>query len=140
MGRCGPAPAEGTVLAGTGVVLVPQPAVQPVCNPIHFFQCGACKCKLPIGGVCRFQDSTDKSSTAHLKHHAPGCWGKEAVDAAFGGRESKSPSKSIFAAFARKGQQPVQHTHQSHTKAAENLTREEYIDIYKDRVSSPSPS
>ena len=33
-GRCGSAPAEGTVLAGTGVVLVPRPAVQPVCNPI----------------------------------------------------------------------------------------------------------
>ena len=49
----------------------------------------------------------DKSSTANLKHHTIGCWGKEAVNTAFGGRESKSPRKSIFAAYARKGLQPV---------------------------------
>ncbi|KAH0834954.1 hypothetical protein J3R83DRAFT_10658, partial [Lanmaoa asiatica] len=70
--------------------------------------------------VGRFQDSTDKSSTANLKHHAIGCRGKEAVDTAFSGRESKSPSKSIFAAFARKGQQPVRHTHRSHTNDDDN--------------------
>ena len=82
---------------------------------VHFFPCGARKCKVPLGGVRRFQDSADKLSTANLKHHAISCWGKEAVDAVFGGQAAKAPSKSIFAAFARKGQQPVNHTHRTHT-------------------------
>ncbi|KAG8215874.1 hypothetical protein J3R82DRAFT_7839 [Butyriboletus roseoflavus] len=57
----------------------------------------------------------DKASTANLKHHAIGSWGKEAVDAVFGGKAAKLPSKSIFAAFACKGQQPVYHSHRTHT-------------------------
>ncbi|KAG2744371.1 hypothetical protein P692DRAFT_201934157 [Suillus brevipes Sb2] len=42
---------------------------------VHFFPCGAHKCKLSVGGVRRFQDSKDKSSTTNLRHHANGCWG-----------------------------------------------------------------
>jgi hypothetical protein len=45
----------------------------------HFFPCAAQKCKTAAGGVQRFQDSKDKSSTANLKHHAIQCFGEEAV-------------------------------------------------------------
>ncbi|KAG2145265.1 hypothetical protein DEU56DRAFT_910384 [Suillus clintonianus] len=82
---------------------------------VHFFPCGAHKCKLSVGGVRRFQDSKDKSSTTNLRHHANGCWGKEAVDCAFNGRKVPATSGSVFSAFARKGQQPVRHTYQMHT-------------------------
>ncbi|KAG1748947.1 uncharacterized protein EDB91DRAFT_1244750 [Suillus paluster] len=50
-----------------------------------FFKLDAVTVKLPSGGVRRFQDSKDKSSTTNLRHHANGCWGKEAVDRAFSG-------------------------------------------------------
>ncbi|KAG1812436.1 uncharacterized protein BJ212DRAFT_1369731 [Suillus subaureus] len=82
---------------------------------VHFFPCGAHKCKLPSGGVRRFQDSRDKSSTTNLRHHANGCWGKEAVDLAFSGGKVQATSGSVFSAFARKGQQPVHHTYRMHT-------------------------
>ncbi|KAG1732619.1 uncharacterized protein EDB91DRAFT_1057930 [Suillus paluster] len=59
---------------------------------VHFFPCGARKCKLSVGGVRRFQDSKDKSSTANLKHHAFGCWGKEAVELAFSGGKAQASS------------------------------------------------
>ncbi|KAG2042434.1 hypothetical protein BDR03DRAFT_943371, partial [Suillus americanus] len=78
---------------------------------VHFFPCGAHKCKLSVGGVRRFQDSKDKSSTTNLRHHANGCWGKEAVDRAFSGGKVQATSGSVFSAFARKGQQPVHHTY-----------------------------
>ncbi|KAG2045589.1 hypothetical protein BDR06DRAFT_900518, partial [Suillus hirtellus] len=68
---------------------------------VHFFPCGACKCKLPAGGVRHFQDSKDKSSTTNIRHHANGCWGKEAVDYAFsGGKVVQATSGSVFSAFA----------------------------------------
>ncbi|KIJ06199.1 hypothetical protein PAXINDRAFT_103471, partial [Paxillus involutus ATCC 200175] len=41
------------------------------------FLCGARKCKVPLGGVYRYQDSTNNSSTTNLKHHATSCWGQE---------------------------------------------------------------
>lgn len=82
---------------------------------VHFFPCGAHKCKLSVGGVRRFQDSKDKSSTTNLRHHANCCWGKEAVDRAFNGGKVQATSGSVFSAFARKGQQPVRHTYRMHT-------------------------
>jgi len=69
----------------------------------HFFPCGARKCKFSAGGICRYQDTLDKSSTANLKQHAISCWGQEAVDAVIGGNKAKERSGSVFAAFARKG-------------------------------------
>ncbi|KAG2044177.1 hypothetical protein BDR03DRAFT_938552, partial [Suillus americanus] len=78
---------------------------------VHFFPCGAHKCKLSVGGVRCFQDSKDKSSTTNLRHHTNGCWGKEAVDRAFSGGKVQATSGSVFSAFARKGQQPVHHTY-----------------------------
>ncbi|KAG2099277.1 uncharacterized protein F5147DRAFT_582695, partial [Suillus discolor] len=93
---------------------------------VHFFPCGARKCKLPAGGVRRFQDSKDKSSTMNLRHHTNGCWGKEAVDHAFsGGKVVQATSGSVFSAFARKGQQPVHHTYRMHTsnEVRANLVR-----------------
>ena len=81
----------------------------------HFFPCGARKCKFAAGGIRRYQDTLDKSSTANLKQHAVSCWGQEAVDAVIGGDKAKERSGSVFAAFARKGQQPAHHTHHVHT-------------------------
>ncbi|KAG2071640.1 hypothetical protein BDR04DRAFT_1075395 [Suillus decipiens] len=82
---------------------------------VHFFPCGARKCKLSAGGVRRFQDSKDKSSTTNLRHHANGCWGKEVVDRAFSGGKVVQASRSVFSAFARKGQQLVHHTYRMNT-------------------------
>ena len=82
---------------------------------VHFFPCSARKCKSSTGGVRRYQDSKDKSSTTNLKHHAVACWGKEAVYNAFNGQPIKGQSGSIHAAFARQGQQPVHRTHCMHT-------------------------
>ncbi|KIM54008.1 hypothetical protein SCLCIDRAFT_53965, partial [Scleroderma citrinum Foug A] len=81
----------------------------------HFFPCGARKCKFAAGGIRRYQDTLDKLSTANLKQHAVSCWGQEAVDAVIGGDKAKERSGSVFAAFARKGQQPAHHTHRVHT-------------------------
>ncbi|KAG1806027.1 hypothetical protein EV424DRAFT_1329888, partial [Suillus variegatus] len=92
---------------------------------------GARKCKLPAGGVRRFQDSKDKSSTTNLRHHANGCWGKEAVDRAFsGGKVVQAMSGSVFSAFARKGQQPVHHTYRMHTSNENNRP----VNIINDRA------
>src|SRR5882757_2680165 len=84
-------------------------------RPSHFFTCAACKCKLPAGGVRRYQDSKDKASTANLKHHALHCFGEDAVNASIVGKEPKKLSGSIFAMFARKGKQPVKYSHRVHT-------------------------
>ena len=79
----------------------------------HFFPCAARKCKTTLGGVRRFQDSKDRSSTANLRHHALKCFGEDAVKGFAG--NTTGQSASIFALFARKGQQPVQYSHRSHT-------------------------
>jgi hypothetical protein len=65
--------------------------------------------------VRRFQDSKDKSSTANLKHHAIRCFGEDAINAAIAGKQPTARNGSIFALFARKGKQPVQHSHRVHT-------------------------
>ena len=76
----------------------------------HFFPCGAQKCKSPIGGVHRYQDSKDKSFTANLKQHANLCFGKEAVHSGCKGVIPSGPSGTIYAAFGRQNCQPVTHT------------------------------
>jgi hypothetical protein len=82
-------------------------------RPCHFFKCASRHCKTKSGGVRRYQDSKDRSSTANLKHHAIGCFGAEAVANAT--RPDANASGSIFALFARQGQKPVQYSHRSHT-------------------------
>jgi len=85
----------------------------------HFFRCAAMKCKglKGIHGVRRFQDSKDHAATSNLKSHAIKCFGQDAVDAAFNNTKAKSHNGSLFAAFARQGQQPVNVFHRAHTKA-----------------------
>jgi hypothetical protein len=84
-------------------------------RPCHFFRCAAPKCKLRTGGVRRFQDSKDRSSTANLKHHALRCFGVDVVNAAIAGKEPSNHDSSIFALFARKGKQLVKYLHRTHT-------------------------
>lgn len=81
----------------------------------HFFTCSAAKCRSGTGGVRRFQDKADKSSTANLRHHAIRCWGEDAVNAAAKGEFGVSRSGDIFSSFARQGQQPVTYSHRAHT-------------------------
>jgi hypothetical protein len=84
-------------------------------RPCHFFRCAARKCKTALGGVRRFQDSQDKSSTANLKHHAVRCFGEDAVKTATKPKHAGNENGSIFSLFARQGQQPVQYSHRSHS-------------------------
>ena len=84
-------------------------------RPCHFFTCTAPKCKTCVGGVCRFQDSKDKSSTTNLKHHALRCFGADTVNAVIAGKKPVERNKSIFALFACKGKQPVRYSHRVHT-------------------------
>jgi hypothetical protein len=81
----------------------------------HFFPCAARKCKTAAGGVRRFQDSKDRSSTANLRHHALRCFGEEAVRNGTKGADIDGTSGSIFSSFARQGQMPVHYSHRSHT-------------------------
>ncbi|KAF8221741.1 hypothetical protein L208DRAFT_1326376 [Tricholoma matsutake] len=85
----------------------------------HLFSCAAKKCKglKGVHGVQHFQDSKDHAATSNLKSHAIKCFGQEAVDAAFNGTHPKARDTSIFAAFARQGQQPIKISHHAHTKA-----------------------
>jgi len=84
-------------------------------RPCHFFPCAARKCRTTLGGVRRFQDSKDKASTANLRHHAIRCFGEDAVKNATNPRDIESQNGSIFASFARQGQEPVQYSHRSHS-------------------------
>ena len=77
--------------------------------PSHIFTCAAPKCK-GAGGVRRYQDLKDKSSTANLKHHALRCFGADAVNAAIAGKEHANHRGGILAFFARQGKQPVSYT------------------------------
>jgi hypothetical protein len=85
----------------------------------HFFPCAAKRCKglKGIHGVRRFQDSKDCAATLNLKGHAVKCFGQDVVDAAFDSKRPKSQDSSIFAIFARQGQQPARISHRAHTKA-----------------------
>ncbi|KAG6373983.1 hypothetical protein JVT61DRAFT_4615 [Boletus reticuloceps] len=82
--------------------------------PCHFFPCAACKCKTALGGVRHYQDTKDKSLTTNLKHHTIGCFGEDAVTNTLKGKDATPNSGSIFAAFARQGQQPVCYSHRMH--------------------------
>ena len=82
----------------------------------HFFPCTARKCKTSLGGVRRYQDTKDKSSTTNLKNHAIGCFGEDAVaNTAVKGKDAGPNSGSIFAAFACQGQRSVHYSHKMHT-------------------------
>jgi hypothetical protein len=50
-----------------------------------------------------------------LRHHAIRCFGEDAVKTAMSVKDAEAQSGSIFAAFARQGQRPVQHSHRSLT-------------------------
>lgn len=78
----------------------------------HFFTCAAQPCKGKAQGVRRFQYTSDKSSTANLKHHAIRCFGQDTVTAALKGGPPKS---SIFTAFAFQGQRAVTDSHRTPT-------------------------
>ncbi|KAG6825672.1 hypothetical protein H0H92_002873 [Tricholoma furcatifolium] len=81
----------------------------------HVFHCAAKRCK-GKGTVRRYQDSKDRAATSNLKTHAVRCFRPEAVNAAFSADNSTSPRDgSIFAAFARQGQQPVTVSHRALT-------------------------
>ncbi len=82
-------------------------------RPCHYFKCAARRCKTKLGGVRRFQDSKDKSSTANLRHHARRCFGDEAVQCATLKGSTLEQSGSIFAAFSRQGQQPIKPSNRS---------------------------
>jgi hypothetical protein len=84
-------------------------------RPCHFFKCAAPKCKVQAGGVRRFQDSKDKSSTANLKHHALRCFGADAVNTAIAGHKAAASNGTIFALFAHNGKQPVRYSHRVHS-------------------------
>ncbi|KAG1876086.1 hypothetical protein C8R48DRAFT_745625 [Suillus tomentosus] len=73
-------------------------------RPCHFFTCAAPTCKLCAGGVRRFQDSKDKSSTANLKHYTIHCFGEDAVNAAISGKAASERNGSL-----------VKYSHHVHT-------------------------
>jgi len=84
-------------------------------RPSHFFPCAAPKCKVRAGGIRRYQDSKDKSSTANLKHHTLCCFGEDAVNAAIAGNKHTNHHHGILALFTRQGKQPVKYSHRVHT-------------------------
>ena len=67
-----------------------------------------------MGGVCHFQDSKDKASTANLKHHATRCFGEDAINAAIAGKQASEHNSSIFVPFVHKGKQLVKYSHHAH--------------------------
>ena len=83
-------------------------------RPCHFFPCAAHRCKTDQGGIRRYLDKHDKYSTANLTKHARRCFGPDAVKSASDGA-TKDQSKSVFDAFARRGQEPVTFSHRSLT-------------------------
>ncbi|KAJ7255157.1 hypothetical protein C8J57DRAFT_1075719, partial [Mycena rebaudengoi] len=73
----------------------------------------AFKCKAP--GGCKSKSGAlhmDLSSTSSLKKHAKQCWGSDLVEAHIRGvAADANRDGSIFAAFARSGQCPVNTSH-----------------------------
>ncbi|KAJ6577977.1 hypothetical protein B0H19DRAFT_883837, partial [Mycena capillaripes] len=75
----------------------------------------AFKCKAP--GGCKSKSGADRSSTSNLKKHAKQCWGSNVVEARIKGvKADTNRDGSIFAAFARSGQCPVNVSHRTHTQ------------------------
>ncbi|KAF5371119.1 hypothetical protein D9758_004308 [Tetrapyrgos nigripes] len=80
----------------------------------HFFKCKKMTCK--TGGVRRYLDGGDHSSTGNLKKHAVQCFGKDSVEAAVKGvSEAKTTQNSIFSMFAGLGDKVVSISHRMHT-------------------------
>ncbi|KAJ7902586.1 hypothetical protein B0H14DRAFT_2329133, partial [Mycena olivaceomarginata] len=81
------------------------------------FKCntpGGCKSK--SGMKVNGDPHSDRSSTSNLKKHAKQCWGSTVVDACIKGvAADASRDGSIFMAFARSGQHPVNVSHCTHT-------------------------
>ncbi|KAJ7214011.1 hypothetical protein GGX14DRAFT_360542, partial [Mycena pura] len=80
----------------------------------QFFKCNAPRgCKLPGGGVRRYQTNSDKapakdrSSTSTLSKHAKKCWGGAVVMARMKGVDAQPKDGSIHAAFARRDERPA---------------------------------
>ncbi|KAG6825006.1 hypothetical protein H0H92_005103 [Tricholoma furcatifolium] len=72
--------------------------------------------ELGKGSVRQYQDLKDCTATSNLKSHAIKCFGEAVVEAAFGQEISGlSRDGSIFAAFARRGQQPITVSHHALT-------------------------
>ena len=76
----------------------------------HLFRCAAKKCK-GSGVVRRYLDSKDRAGTSNLRAHAIKCFGLDVVDAVANKTKTGPRDGSIFAAFARPGQQPVMISH-----------------------------
>ncbi len=88
----------------------------------HWFPCSARVCKTGTGGVRRYQDKSDKASTGNLRHHANRCWGEEVVNGTTtSSAVETSRNQSVFAAFARRGQQPVNVSYRQHTSIEARL-------------------
>jgi hypothetical protein len=82
----------------------------------HFFKCASGKCKgKGQKGVRRYLDSKDRAATSNLKSHAVRCFSQDLVESAFKKTQLGGRDGSIFAAFARQGQQPVKISHRAHT-------------------------
>ncbi|KAJ7781894.1 hypothetical protein DFH07DRAFT_728889, partial [Mycena maculata] len=74
-------------------------------------------------GVKRYQTKvngdpqSDRSSTSNLKKHVKQCWGSDVIEARIKGvAADANRDGSIFAAFARSGQRPVNVSHRTHTQ------------------------
>ncbi|KAH9933857.1 uncharacterized protein B0H18DRAFT_831270, partial [Fomitopsis serialis] len=94
------------------------------------------KCKGPVKGVRRYQDSKDKSSTSNLKTHAIGCWGKAAVDDALTGKVPRLRENAIHVAFAKASGLTVDHSVQfSHW----NHSNAELMSTGRPNIEIPSP-
>ncbi|KAJ7286784.1 hypothetical protein C8J57DRAFT_1039844, partial [Mycena rebaudengoi] len=72
----------------------------------HFFECNNPRCRNgKKGGVKRYLDKKDLSSTGNLLSHARACFGQDAVDQALSKtNKSKGRDGKIYSAFARLGQ------------------------------------
>ena len=79
-------------------------------HKFHLFQCAAKKCK-GSGVVWRYLDSKDCAGTSNLRAHTIKCFGLDVVDAVANKTKTGPRDGSIFAAFARPGQQPVMISH-----------------------------
>ncbi|KAJ7343896.1 hypothetical protein DFH08DRAFT_701908, partial [Mycena albidolilacea] len=80
------------------------------------FKCnapGGCKSKSGVNG----DPHSDRSSTSNLKKHAKHCWGSNVVEARLKGVAADTTRDgSIFAAFVRSEECPVNVSHRTHTK------------------------
>ena len=80
----------------------------------HLFRCAAKRCK-GSGVVWQYLDSKVRAGTSNLRAHAHKCFGAHVVDVL--GKKGKPGMRdgSVFAAFARHGQQPIMISHCSLT-------------------------